>query len=117
MSADLRIRKKVRPNRQMILSAVLFALIVIWLVVSAGNAGSAAEKSRAGSVRSALMNSVSLCYSIEGEYPPDIEYLEKNYGFKPDRDRYVIHYEYFGANVRPSVTVIDKNGSDERTVS
>lgn len=103
--------KKIQKNkagRLTLLSAALFILLIIWLVISADNAGEAAQKNRADSVYRSVMNSASLCYSIEGEYPPSLEYLEENYGVKVDRDKYVIHYEYFGANVRPTVTVAEK---------
>lgn len=98
-----------KAGRLTLLSAALFILLIIWLVVSADNAGEAARKNRADSVYRSVMNSASLCYSIEGGYPPSLEYLEENYGVKVDRDRYVIHYEYFGANVRPTVTVAEKS--------
>ncbi len=43
------------------------------------------------------------CYSIEGSYPQNIEYLEENYGLIVDRERYVILYEVVGSNLMPSV--------------
>ena len=108
-------REKIhKVNRITVFSVILFALVVIWLAVSVRNAGNAAEQSRTDSLYRAVMNSALLCYSIEGEYPPDLEYLEENYGVKTDHDRYIIHYEYFGANIRPSQTITDRNA--ERTV-
>lgn len=104
-------RKKV--NKLMLFSVILFVLLAIWLVVSAKNAESAAEKSRSDSVYRTVMHSASLCYSIEGEYPPDIGYLEENYGVKINRDKYIVHYEYFGANIRPTITVAERNRSSE----
>ena len=93
-----------------VLSVALFAAIMIWLIVSVSNAESSAEKNRSEAMYTTIMNSASLGYSIEGEYPPDIEYLENNYGVKIDRDKYLVHYEYFGANIRPTVTIIEKQG-------
>lgn len=100
--------KRQKINKLSVFSVILFVLLMIWLVISVGNVDKASEKSRSDSVRSMVMNSASLCYSIEGEYPPDIGYLEKNYGVQIDRDRYIVHYDYFGANIRPTVTVTDK---------
>lgn len=102
--------KKNRAGRLTLFSAALFALLIIWLVISINNAGDAAEKNRADSLYRSVMNSASLCYSIEGEYPPSLEYLEENYGVQSDRGRYIVHYEYFGANIRPTVTVAEKGG-------
>lgn len=111
---DIKREKINKVNKMTVFSVILFVLVVIWLTVSVNNAGEAAEKNRADSVYRAVMNSVLLCYSIEGEYPPDMEYLEKNYGVRADDDKYIIHYEYFGANIRPSLTVTERNS--ERTV-
>lgn len=33
------------------------------------------------------------CYSIEGRYPPSVEYLEDNYGIVIDRERYNVFYD------------------------
>ena len=103
--------KKKNPNRLYVLSAALFIAVAAWFVVSVNNAGSAAGEKRAEAVYNSVMNGASLCYSIEGEYPPDLEYLEKNYGVRVDTDKYVVDYSYFGANIRPTVTVIEKEGA------
>ncbi|MCH5348772.1 MAG: hypothetical protein J1E40_05565 [Oscillospiraceae bacterium] len=103
--------KKTGINKLTVFSVVLFAAIMVWLVVSVGNAGKSAEKNRSDSMYTTIMNSASLCYSIEGEYPVNIEYLEENYGVNIDRDKYVVHYEYFGANIRPTVTIMERGSS------
>lgn len=101
--------KKSGINKAWLLSAALFALIVIWLLISVGNAEAASEKNRAEALRKSVMNGASLCYSIEGEYPKELAYLEENYGVNVSSDIYIVHYEYFGANVSPTVTVIEKS--------
>ena len=100
--------KKTGASKLTVLSIVLFAAIMAWLVISVGNAEESSGKKRSDAMYTTIMNSASLCYSIEGEYPPDIEYLESNYGVNIDRDRYVVHYEYFGANIRPTVTIVER---------
>lgn len=102
--------EKKRISRLTVLSVILFALIVAWFMISVGNAGSAADKKRTESVYSTVMNGAVLCYSIEGEYPPDLDYLTENYGVIIDSDKYVVDYRYFGANIRPTVTVAEKTG-------
>ncbi len=101
-------RSGANENKLLPLSVLLFALVVIWFAVSVGNADSAAGKKRTDSVYGAVMNGAVLCYSIEGEYPPDLEYLEKNYGVVINREKYIVDYSYFGANVRPTVKVAEK---------
>lgn len=110
MSSDLKMEKR-KINKLTLFSVVLFILVALWLVISVRNAGNAAEKSRSDSLYRTVMHSVSLCYSIEGEYPPDLGYLEENYGVKIAHDRYIVHYEYFGANIRPTITIVEKSAN------
>lgn len=100
--------KKRRINITAALSALLFILIIAWLAVSSGNASDAARSSRSDALRKSVINGAAMCYSIEGEYPRELEYIEENYGVRIDRERYTVHYEYFGANIAPSVTVTEK---------
>lgn len=104
--------KKKYRGKLYLLSALLFAAVAAWFAVSAGNAGSAAGEKRAEAVYSSVMKGASLCYSIEGEYPPDLAYLEKHYGVRINEDKYIVDYSYFGANIRPTVTVIEKEGAE-----
>ncbi|MBQ7981153.1 MAG: hypothetical protein IJ305_06035 [Oscillospiraceae bacterium] len=100
--------EKKRISRLTVLSVILFALAVVWFIISVGNAGSAADKKRTDSVYNTVMNGAVLCYSIEGEYPPDLDYLKENYGVNFDGDKYMVDYSYFGANIRPTVVVAEK---------
>lgn len=100
--------EKKRISRLTVLSIILFVLVVVWFLISVGNADSAADRRRTDSVYSTVMNGAVLCYSIEGEYPPDLDYLEENYGVIVDSDKYIVDYRYFGANIRPTVFVAEK---------
>ncbi|MCM1328955.1 MAG: hypothetical protein NC253_05880 [Ruminococcus sp.] len=100
--------KKSGINKSWIASVTLFALIAAWLLISVGNAGKSSDKNRAEALKKSVMNGAALCYSIEGEYPKELSYLEENYGVNVGSDIYIVHYEYFGANVSPTVTVIEK---------
>lgn len=102
--------EKKRTSRLTVLSVILFALVVVWFMISVGNADDATDKKRADSVYNTVMNGAVLCYSIEGEYPPSLDYLKENYGVNYDGDKYVVDYSYFGANIRPTVVVSQKDG-------
>ena len=90
--------KKKYRSKLYLLSVLLFAAVAVWFVISA--------------VYNSVMNGALLCYSIEGEYPSDLEYLEKHYGVRINGDKYIVDYSYFGANIRPTVTVIEKEGTE-----
>ena len=104
--------KKKYRSKLYLLSVLLFAAVAVWFVISAGNADSAAGEKRTEAGYNSVMNGALLCYSIEGEYPSDLEYLEKHYGVRINGDKYIVDYSYFGANIRPTVTVIEKEGAE-----
>ena len=101
-------KKKRASDRTMLLSAVLFILIIVWFLVSVSNTDKAAREKQCSSVENEILNGAVLCYSIEGEYPPSLSYLEENYGIKINGEKYIVGYDYFGANIRPTVTVIER---------
>ncbi len=45
------------------------------------------------------------CYSSEGSYPPNLEYLEENYGLVLNRQKYTYIYDVFASNVMPDIIV------------
>lgn len=53
------------------------------------------------------------CYSIEGRYPPDIEYLKENYGLLLNDEQYQVVYYYEGANLEPFIKVWQKEQNYE----
>lgn len=53
----------------------------------------------------AVERSVMQCYALEGAYPPDLEYLEKNYGLILDPDHYVYQYEVVASNIHPVIGI------------
>ena len=89
-----------------VLGAVLFAVMILWLVLALGNASRASESERLAQVKQSVENGITLCYATEGAYPESLEYLTQSYGVVYDKSRYLVHYERFAANVRPTVTVI-----------
>lgn len=93
-----------------IIPCVLFTGIIIWLVVSLNNTSDTARRQECAAVKSTLENGITMCYAIEGAYPPSAEYLSEYYGVTYDAAKYIVHYDYFADNVRPSVRVIMRNG-------
>ncbi len=96
-----------------VVSAVVFAAVVLWLVLALANTRSVERSQGLATVRESVENGITLCYAIEGAYPQSIDYLRENYGVVYDPERYIVHYECFAANIRPDVTVIEKAGNNE----
>ena len=49
------------------------------------------------------------CYAAEGFYPPDVAYMQKNYGLQYDEETYVIRYERPASNWMPDITVLERS--------
>ncbi len=64
------------------------------------------EKKKA--VEDFVMRSAVHCYSLEGKYPADLNYLKEYYHLQIDEERYIVHYESFASNIAPDITVISK---------
>lgn len=59
-------------------------------------------------LRQSARKAVVQCYAIEGAYPPDVEYLEENYGLEYNHEKYFIDYEIFASNIMPNVDVFER---------
>lgn len=91
-----------------ILPCSLFAAAIVWLGVSLSNTSEAARRRELEAVRTTVENGITMCYAVEGAYPPSAEYLRENYGVTYDTERYIVHYEIFANNIRPTVNVIER---------
>ena len=71
---------------------------------SAGNLG----EEGAAAISEAIRRSALQCYAVEGVYPPDLAYLEDNYGLKVNTRDFYITYDAFASNLPPTVVVQPK---------
>ncbi len=88
--------------------AALFAAMIIWLLLALRSASGASSDERLSQVRQSVENGITLCYAMEGAYPMSLDYLTESYGVVYDENKYLVHYECFADNVRPTVTVIER---------
>ncbi len=65
---------------------------------------------RTDAIRQSIEKAAVQCYALEGNYPPDLKYLEENYGIQIDEGKY--HYDYFAfaSNIKPVIVVVEKTG-------
>ena len=66
------------------------------------------EDSGAAAIREAVRRSALQCYAVEGVYPPNLQYLEENYGLQVNTEDYYISYEAFASNLPPTVKVVNR---------
>ena len=89
-------------------SVLLFLLIVILFAGGLKTAASAEESESLSIAHNSIMRSLVSCYAIEGRYPESFEYLKQHYPVKIDEEKYIVHYEIFGSNIMPDITVIKR---------
>lgn len=58
-------------------------------------------------LQAALTRAAVSCYAAEGEYPPDLTYLQDHYGIQINTDLYSVQYEYIASNLMPDITVLE----------
>lgn len=100
-----------RVNIRLLLSLAsvfLFACILCWFLIAVNNTQNASNEQRLEALRTSVDNSITLCYSIEGAYPENIEYLIEHYGVRYDKTKYIVHYDCFASNIRPNITIIER---------
>lgn len=84
------------------------ALVVAIFLQAVSNVGSGKAQEDKKQLENALQKAVVACYSIEGAYPPDLEYLLEHYSIPYDSNRFIIKYEYYGSNILPDITVLER---------
>ena len=73
-----------------------------------GRVGADLGSQGAEALRKAVLRSAVQCYTVEGYYPEDLNYLTDHYGLQINHDRYIVAYEAFASNLPPQVTVLQK---------
>ncbi len=86
-------------------AALLFLMILLAVWMSLARVQEQSLASGLQIARSAVERSVMHCYALEGAYPPDLDYLEQNYGLIVDRNQYSYLYEVVGENIHPIIDV------------
>lgn len=94
-----------------ILRSLLMPCAVVLLLVCFATALNSLESGQSredlNQLRSVLYRGCVACYATEGFYPPDIEYLEENYGIHIDKTRYQVNYQVFAENLMPNITIVE----------
>ena len=94
-------------KRTLLIVILLAACIIAALLV-----GQAVRDSRenlreesVGAIRETIRSAARQCYVVEGVYPPDLTYLEENYGVKVNHRDYYVTYDAYAQNLPPTVKV------------
>ncbi len=99
---------KKKKHTIIIVIAILVLVVagIIWTF--AGNSGKDIGEEGAAAIREAVRRSALQCYVVEGIYPPDLAYLEDNYGLQVNTQDYYVTYNAFASNLPPDIIVSAK---------
>ncbi len=102
-----------RDRKKKPLRSFLYILCIVLILAGIGYAGRGntsrdMDEESLLSVKSAIQRSALQCYVVEGVYPPDLAYLQENYGLQVNTDDFYVVYDAFAENLPPDVIVSRK---------
>lgn len=95
-------------KKSYIVQILLFLSVVSIFIVGFQFAGTGMVKEDTKRAKEAIQKAARECYSIEGAYPKDIEYLKEHYGLFIQEDKYMIRYHFIASNIMPDSDVYRK---------
>lgn len=88
---------------------VVLLILVLGVFVAFSDSFSKANLAHEKEIlENAIHRNITQCYALEGDYPPNLEYLKENYGLTYNEDHFFVHYQYIGGNLRPDITIIER---------
>ena len=87
---------------------VVFIAMALFMLYCLQSAAQSSQEEGLRITEDALRRAVVSCYALEGRYPPDVAYLQKQYGLQVNEDKYIVHYEIFAENIMPEITVLER---------
>lgn len=100
-----------RKNRGFFLKNVLapsalFLVLFVMLYLGLGSLDAATRSEQLRAAEQAVRRAAVHCYAVEGQYPPNLTYLEEHYGIQTTSENYIIHYQSVGGNLMPDIMII-----------
>lgn len=103
------IRKKMRRYCVLILTFVVSIAFLLLIAFGFIGFNKSLQQQQLTQVRQSVQAAIIHCYSLEGSYPPNLEYLSKNYGLIIDNKHYIYDYSIFASNIPPEVHIYKRN--------
>ncbi len=85
-------------------SLLMFALVIYIFVFGTDNVSGTVSGEQLTMLENSVRRSAVQCYSLEGSYPEDLQYLIDEYGLYYDDKNFVVHYENIGSNLVPQIS-------------
>ena len=91
---------------RLLINIVIVAAAIIYVVVSINRISVGVANEDLERLENSLNRAAISCFSIEGFYPANVDYLIDNYGIVVNEEKYHVFYESYGANLKPEIRVI-----------
>lgn len=102
-----------KNRRRRVISGLLTLLVSVAFLTLAGAGvvgfNRSLHRRQLALVQRSVQNAVIHCYSLEGGYPPSLQYLHDNYGMVLDTSHYIYDYSLFASNVPPEIHILPKD--------
>ena len=92
-------------RKSWILWLLTVLLLAAALLLIFRDGGKSLDEGSADAIRDAVQRSALQCYAVEGAYPPDLSYLEDNYGLQVNHEDFYVTYDAFASNLPPAIRV------------
>ena len=93
-----------------------FMAAVLIVLIAIRNFSQGTDEQLLATVEQNVTRSIVQCYALEGEYPPNIAYLEENYGLYVDQSRFLVHHVRIAGNLMPQIQIIPLGGEQAQGV-
>ncbi len=87
---------------------IIFAVFLTLMILAVARVSKVYNQQSLIIVKQSVQRAAVECYSVEGIYPPNIEYLKDNYSLSYNSDKYYVFYETFASNVMPTIEVYER---------
>ena len=96
-----------RSRRAWWLAALVLVVLLVgfWALRGAGSSDEVLSREAVLSIKNSVERAALQCYAVEGAYPPDLKYLEDNYGLAVNTRDFYVRYDAFASNQPPTVRV------------
>lgn len=101
-------KKQSQKPSGFLLSVCVFLTILIIFIQGLSSLSDSTKRRQKESLENAITRSVTYCYTVEGAYPENLDYLKDNYGLTYDEEAFFVDYRVIGSNVLPDITIIEK---------
>ena len=98
-------RRKRFGSFEIVITIIVFIALLVWFSIGFNAIRISTSSEQLNEATATVNKAVVLCYSIEGSFPPNLQYLKDNYNLVIDENTYIVHYSAFASNIMPDIVL------------